>query len=196
MSDSNSTKEQNTRVNCGWGKCVADCGIWRWPWAATASLCGAGVVEGQWGARLGGIGGSASRWGGGGKLGVLEAECGESGWTWAGAASAGAQSVARKGAFVGKRTGGAIQQTLSVVLVFCPRLGDCLIQRFESGHSPRFGPNGLFGGYLLDDGSPTIPSHRNRRQGELGEFGELGRVARPCGISRGVVHTSYCDLSS
>ena len=106
MSDSNSTKEQNTRVNCGWGKCVADCGIWRWPWAATASLCGAGVVEGQWGARLGGIGGSASRWGGGGKLGVLEAECGESGWTWAGAASAGAQSVARKGAFVGKRTGG------------------------------------------------------------------------------------------
>ena len=69
MSDSNSTKEQNTRVNCGWGKCVADWGIWRWPWAATASLCGAGVVEGQWGARLGGIGGSASRWGGGGKVG-------------------------------------------------------------------------------------------------------------------------------
>ena len=89
--------------------------------------------------------------------------------------------------------GGAIQQTLSVVLVLCPRLGHCLIQRSESGHCPRFGPNGLFGGYLLDDGSPTIPSHRNRRQGELGEFGELGRVARPCGISRGVVHTSYCD---
>ena len=116
------------------------CGVWRWPWAATASLCVAGVVEGQWGARLGGIGGSASRWGGGGKLGVLEAECGESGWTWAGAASAGAQSVARKGAFVGKRTGGAIQQTLSVVLVLCPRLGHCLIQRSESGHCPRLGP--------------------------------------------------------
>ena len=58
--------------------------------------------------------------------------------------------------------GVAIQQTLSVVLVLCPRLGHCLIQRSESGHSPRFGPNGLFGGYLLDDGSPTIPSHRNR----------------------------------
>ena len=143
MSDSNSTKEQNTRVNCGWGKCVVDCGVWRWPWAATASLCGVGVVEGQWGARLGGIGGSASRWGGGGKLGVLEAECGESGWTWAGAASAGAQSVARKDAFAGKRTGGgAIQQTLSGLLVLCPRLGDCLIQRSESGHCPRFGPNG------------------------------------------------------
>ena len=38
--------------------------------------------------------------------------------------------------------GGAIQQTLSVVLVLCPRLGHCLIQRSESGHCPRFGPNG------------------------------------------------------
>ena len=30
---------------------------------------------------------------------------------------------------------------------------------------------------------------------ELRELGELGRVARPCGISRGVVHSSYCDFN-
>ena len=31
--------------------------------------------------------------------------------------------------------------------------------------------------------------------GELRELGELGRVARPCGIYRGVVHSSYCDFN-